>query len=252
MASKMTLGGDVDFHQIAKKTPGFVGADLSSLTKEAAVVAINRIFTRLRATSPPPSVSVSSIPPSTAVAVRTSSTGLPISKPHEALGNGSGSGAAGGEAAAVAPAPGATAKESSPMAAAANEPSTSAGEGGVTNGCGGAGAGEGAEAVGGFLAGPLSAAQLAPLSVTMEDFLMAVKKVRYEMCDFLVAQGFLGCCGTKLLFVLIIVWPDVHEIKSNCRFALKSVCLRFVVRSIFTPSSRLGGLKQLFAFGMVQ
>ena len=54
MSSKMTLGGDVDFSLIAKKTPGFVGADLSSLTKEAAVVAINRIFTRLRASPSPP------------------------------------------------------------------------------------------------------------------------------------------------------------------------------------------------------
>lgn len=44
---------------------------------------------------------------------------------------------------------------------------------------GGAGEG-GAEAVGGFLAGPLSPAQLAPLSVTMEDFMAAVKKVRLD------------------------------------------------------------------------
>lgn len=54
MSSKMTLSGDVDFSQIAKKTPGFVGADLSSLTKEAAVVAINRIFAHLRAPSTTP------------------------------------------------------------------------------------------------------------------------------------------------------------------------------------------------------
>jgi ribosome biogenesis ATPase len=33
-----------DFKILARKTPGFVGADLQSLTKEAAVVAINRIF----------------------------------------------------------------------------------------------------------------------------------------------------------------------------------------------------------------
>lgn len=164
MASKMTLGGDVDFQQIAKKTPGFVGADLSSLTKEAAVVAINRIFTRLRAVSPPPSGN---------------SAVLSASKPHEALENGGGNGATGGGAVAVAPAPGATASVSSPTAATTNESSTSVGEGGVTSG--GAGAQKGAEAVGGFLAGPLSAAQLAPLSVTMEDFLMAVKKVRCAM-----------------------------------------------------------------------
>jgi len=44
MASGMRLIGDFDFASIAKKTPGFVGADMRSLTKEAAVVAINRIF----------------------------------------------------------------------------------------------------------------------------------------------------------------------------------------------------------------
>lgn len=37
-------GGEFDFAVVAKKTPGFVGADLRSLAKEAAVVAINRIF----------------------------------------------------------------------------------------------------------------------------------------------------------------------------------------------------------------
>jgi ribosome biogenesis ATPase len=33
-----------DYKMLARKTPGFVGADIRSLTKEAAVVAINRIF----------------------------------------------------------------------------------------------------------------------------------------------------------------------------------------------------------------
>lgn len=222
----MTLGGDVDFDQIAKKTPGFVGADLSSLTKEAAVVAINRIFTRLRAMSPPPEGS--STPPSTAAATRSSSTSLPLGNPHEALGNGGGSGAAGGEAAAAGVAAGgATAKGSPPTAAATIGRGTCTGEGGVANGCGGSptensmslslsssssnspavhdgigktdvagpGGEEGAEAVGGFLAGPLSAAQLAPLSVTMEDFLMAVKKVSFVPCDVLAVCDILGVLG---------------------------------------------------------
>lgn len=221
MASKMTLSGDVDFQQIAKKTPGFVGADLSSLTKEAAVVAINRIFTRLRAESPP----AASFAPSPA---QTSSAGLPL-EPDEAPGKGGVSYAeeAAGEVAARAAG---TTKGSSQIPAATHESgssssssggviggggsSNSADEGTVMNGSGGSaaslsnnavkplsppppppsssvasqlakkatgavsGGGGGAEAVGGFLAGPLSAEQLAPLSVTMEDFLMAVKKVR--------------------------------------------------------------------------
>ena len=44
MTSGMRLTGDFDLTQIAKKTPGYVGADLRALTKEAAIVAINRIF----------------------------------------------------------------------------------------------------------------------------------------------------------------------------------------------------------------
>ena len=44
MSSGMRLDGNFDYKLVAKKTPGFVGADLRSLTKEAAVIAINRIF----------------------------------------------------------------------------------------------------------------------------------------------------------------------------------------------------------------
>ena len=44
MTKDMRLSGDFDFKVLARKTPGFVGADVRSLTKEAAVIAINRIF----------------------------------------------------------------------------------------------------------------------------------------------------------------------------------------------------------------
>jgi len=40
----MRLEGNFNFSRIAKLTPGYVGADLRALTKEAAVIAINRIF----------------------------------------------------------------------------------------------------------------------------------------------------------------------------------------------------------------
>jgi len=43
----MRLSGDIDFSILAKKTPGFVGADIRSLTKEAGVMAINRIFKKV-------------------------------------------------------------------------------------------------------------------------------------------------------------------------------------------------------------
>jgi ribosome biogenesis ATPase len=47
MTKDMRLSGDFDYKELAKKTPGFVGADVKSLTKEAAVLAINRIFTNV-------------------------------------------------------------------------------------------------------------------------------------------------------------------------------------------------------------
>jgi ribosome biogenesis ATPase len=39
--------GGFDFASIARKTPGFVGADLAALTKEAAAVAVSRIFRQI-------------------------------------------------------------------------------------------------------------------------------------------------------------------------------------------------------------
>ncbi|GAQ84687.1 AAA-type ATPase family protein [Klebsormidium nitens] len=47
IAGKLRLQGDFDFKKIAKKTPGFVGADLQALTTEAAAVAVKRIFAGL-------------------------------------------------------------------------------------------------------------------------------------------------------------------------------------------------------------
>lgn len=46
-ASKVRLEGDFDFDRIARLTPGYVGADLMALTKEAAALAVSRIFTAL-------------------------------------------------------------------------------------------------------------------------------------------------------------------------------------------------------------
>mmetsp|Transcript_3097 Transcript_3097/g.4360 ORF Transcript_3097/g.4360 Transcript_3097/m.4360 type:complete len:1145 (+) Transcript_3097:240-3674(+) len=44
MTGEMRLSGDMNLKLLARKTPGFVGADIRSLTKEAGVIAINRIF----------------------------------------------------------------------------------------------------------------------------------------------------------------------------------------------------------------
>ena len=47
IAGKLRLEGDFDFHALARLTPGYVGADLHALTKEAAVIAVHRIFSSL-------------------------------------------------------------------------------------------------------------------------------------------------------------------------------------------------------------
>ena len=44
MCHSLRIRDDIDFSLLAKRTAGFVGADLAALTKEAAVIAINRIF----------------------------------------------------------------------------------------------------------------------------------------------------------------------------------------------------------------
>ncbi|KAJ6264321.1 hypothetical protein Dda_0466 [Drechslerella dactyloides] len=49
LSDKLKLSGDFDFRKLAKLTPGFVGADLSSLTTAAGTVAIKRIYEELKA-----------------------------------------------------------------------------------------------------------------------------------------------------------------------------------------------------------
>ncbi|ODQ54226.1 AAA-domain-containing protein [Saitoella complicata NRRL Y-17804] len=47
MSRKLRLDGDFDYKALARMTPGFVGADLRALTGAAGVVAIKRIFKEL-------------------------------------------------------------------------------------------------------------------------------------------------------------------------------------------------------------
>ncbi|CAM9892333.1 unnamed protein product, partial [Laminaria digitata] len=200
MSSKMTLGGDVDFSLIAKKTPGFVGADLSSLTKEAAVVAINRIFTRLRASpaaaSPSPSANNADRGSSSNNMNNNNSNNSNTANLFgklETLGNGATTATTtttATDSATVTPPtlseghgapPSSKTKGSAATPDATSTTAAAPAHGDRLTAIDGGGAGgreAGAEAVGGFLAGALSPAQLAPLSVTMEDFMAAVKKVQ--------------------------------------------------------------------------
>jgi ribosome biogenesis ATPase len=42
LCSKLRLASDVDLAKLGRLTPGFVGADLAALTREAAMAAVNR------------------------------------------------------------------------------------------------------------------------------------------------------------------------------------------------------------------
>ena len=44
LSRRLRLSGDFDFKAVARQTPGFVGADLAALMKEAAALAVKRIF----------------------------------------------------------------------------------------------------------------------------------------------------------------------------------------------------------------
>ncbi|CAG5108706.1 Similar to NVL: Nuclear valosin-containing protein-like (Homo sapiens) [Cotesia congregata] len=47
-AAKLSLANDVDIKTIASLTPGFVGADLVALLREAAIAAVDRVFKALK------------------------------------------------------------------------------------------------------------------------------------------------------------------------------------------------------------
>lgn len=120
LAAKMRLDGSFDFQAIAKKTPGYVGADLVSLTKEAAVIAVNRIFSTMLTT------------PSTATAT-----------------------SEGGDS------DGDKETTTTPTAVVAQEDAAAAAADSIRS-----------------KTTPFTAAQLAPLSITMADFVAAVGKVQ--------------------------------------------------------------------------
>ena len=49
MSRGLRLAEELDFAVIAKRTPGYVGADLAALVQEAAAVAVTRTFQLLDA-----------------------------------------------------------------------------------------------------------------------------------------------------------------------------------------------------------
>ncbi len=149
MTAGMRLGGDIDFHILAKKTPGFVGADIRSLTKEAGVIAINRIFKKVlmdgavsmptATTTTTTSISISSITSSSIISSSSSTTADPPTSQEGVQRNKDGT-----------------------------EPAVTKGNTESTH----------SEARDIHSVVPLSTEQLEPLFVTMDDFLEAVPSVQ--------------------------------------------------------------------------
>lgn len=50
LCRKLKLTEEFDFKQLARLTPGYVGADLMALCREAAMCAVNRVLLRIRKT----------------------------------------------------------------------------------------------------------------------------------------------------------------------------------------------------------
>ncbi|KAJ1731763.1 Ribosome biogenesis ATPase rix7 [Coemansia biformis] len=49
LCKRLRLSGDFDIRELAKRTPGYVGADLTALTTAAGMIAVKRIFHKLQA-----------------------------------------------------------------------------------------------------------------------------------------------------------------------------------------------------------
>ncbi|WFD25818.1 Ribosome biogenesis ATPase rix7 [Malassezia nana] len=52
LCGRLRLAGDFNFRYLAKRTPGYVGADLTSLTAAAGIIAVKRIFQHLQDKEP--------------------------------------------------------------------------------------------------------------------------------------------------------------------------------------------------------
>ncbi|XP_078314412.1 nuclear valosin-containing protein-like isoform X2 [Crassostrea virginica] len=55
LCRNLTLSSEFDYERIAKNTPGYVGADLTALTREAAMLAVSRVFEDLQSQQGPKS-----------------------------------------------------------------------------------------------------------------------------------------------------------------------------------------------------
>ncbi|GFR52366.1 hypothetical protein Agub_g14925, partial [Astrephomene gubernaculifera] len=174
ISRRLRLEGNFDFRAVAKRTPGFVGADLAALTKEAAAVAVTRIFAQMTRQKEEEAAAAA------AAAVAQAATGDAAAgadaTTQAAVAAGAALTAAGAAAAGdAAPAGGAAAEGAA--AASAAEPVAAVVTAPAATATAAAPAGMRSihERFGG---GPLGPTELAGLAITMSDFEAALPKVQ--------------------------------------------------------------------------
>ncbi|XP_056148445.1 nuclear valosin-containing protein-like isoform X2 [Lampris incognitus] len=67
LCRKLKLSEDFNYQQLARLTPGYVGADLMALCREAAMSAVNRVFLKMQGQSQSPVVALSACGPKNVV-----------------------------------------------------------------------------------------------------------------------------------------------------------------------------------------
>ncbi|KAJ3151886.1 hypothetical protein HDU86_006018 [Geranomyces michiganensis] len=148
LCSKLKLSGDLDVAQLAKWTPGYVGADLAALTAEAGMSAVGRVVSTLNFTAP--TGDATAVLGTVAAGISDGIAAMDIDAEHTIA-----------PAAAVLPVP---AISATLMVVDPTSSSVSAGL-----------------SVGDFLEAcpaPLNSAELEPFRITAQDFAVALKKVQ--------------------------------------------------------------------------
>jgi ribosome biogenesis ATPase len=79
LTRQMKLSSDFNIEALARLTPGYVGADLVALAKEAAIIAVNRVFALLFAQH---TAATHSVPTPADVSMSADASSLPLSPPE--------------------------------------------------------------------------------------------------------------------------------------------------------------------------
>jgi ribosome biogenesis ATPase len=143
LCAKLRLDGTFDFNSLAKATPGYVGADLSALTGAAGIIAVKRIFKTLSDSN--------LVVPDTSTSTMDTDVPMQNDASHSTP--------------TVISGPPTPSPESQPGPSSSQLAASS-----LTH-----------LSIARFLhhhPGPLTPAQLAPLSITMADFMLALKEIQ--------------------------------------------------------------------------